>query len=138
MSSVFIDTNIWLYAVIECGEKNKSNIAREVINSEENINVSVQVINEVCFNLIKKANFAENEIEKIIDSFYNKTRVFDINRKTLLTACNIRKKYDFSFWDSFIVTLALESRSSILFSEDMQHGLIVDKKVKIINPFKIV
>ena len=24
MSSVFIDTNIWLYAVIECGEKKKA------------------------------------------------------------------------------------------------------------------
>ncbi len=42
------------------------------------------------------------------------------------------------FWDSFIIGSAIESKSNILFSEDMQHGLTINKKIKIINPFKLI
>ena len=96
------------------------------------------MINEVCVNLIKKAKFSEDEIEKIVDSFYTNYRVVNINHDSLINACKMRKKHDFSFWDSFIIGSAIESNSNILFSEDMQHGLIVDKKIKIINPFKLI
>ncbi len=34
-----------------------------------------------------------------------------------------------------IVSSALESRCSILYSEDMQNGQIIEKQFKIINPF---
>jgi predicted nucleic acid-binding protein len=32
-------------------------------------------------------------------------------------------------------TLALESNCSVLYTEDLQHGQVIEKKLKIINPF---
>ncbi|MBI3166472.1 MAG: PIN domain-containing protein [Anaerolineales bacterium] len=50
---VFIDTNIWLYAFLDSGESEKSARARELFQTTEAM-LSVQVVNEVCVNLIKK------------------------------------------------------------------------------------
>nr|MCS3813747.1 putative nucleic acid-binding protein [Mucilaginibacter sp. X4EP1] len=45
------------------------------------------------------------------------------------------KKHDLQLFDSIIVGSALESGCSILYSEDMDNGLIIDKTLKIVNPF---
>ncbi len=42
----------------------------------------------------------------------------------------------FSFWDSLIIASALHVDAKILYSEDMQDGLIVSGKLAIINPLK--
>jgi predicted nucleic acid-binding protein len=48
----------------------------------------------------------------------------------------LREQYAFSFWDSLIVSSALHAEAAVLYSEDMQDGLVVEKRVRIINPFK--
>ena len=40
-----------------------------------------------------------------------------------------------AYWDSIIVASALENRCSILYTEDMQHGQVVDQRLTIVNPF---
>lgn len=40
----------------------------------------------------------------------------------------------FSFWDSLIVAAALEPDCPLLYSEDMQHGQMIDQKLTILNP----
>jgi len=54
---------------------------------------------------------------------------------TFITATQLVKKYQFQMFDGIIVAAALNSGCSILYSEDMQHNLLVDNKLKIINPF---
>ena len=41
-----------------------------------------------------------------------------------------------SFWDGLIVASALFGNANILYSEDMQDGLMIDNQLTIINPFK--
>lgn len=41
------------------------------------------------------------------------------------------------FYDSLIVASALESECTILYSEDMQPGLVIENQLKIVNPFKL-
>ncbi len=41
------------------------------------------------------------------------------------------------FYDSLIVATALESECTILYSEDMQDGLLIENQLKIVNPFKL-
>jgi predicted nucleic acid-binding protein len=53
-----------------------------------------------------------------------------------LKASALRAQHAFSFWDSTIVASALYADASVLYSEDMQDGLVVDNRVCIINPFK--
>ncbi len=133
----FVDSNIWLYSFIET-DIQKSSVARFLVRQDgqdENITLSTQVINEVCVNLIKKANFSENKIRELIISFYNKYNIVEINQEILANASSIREKHRFSFWDSLILASALYSGCAILYSEDMQDSFITDS-TKIVNPFK--
>jgi predicted nucleic acid-binding protein len=38
-------------------------------------------------------------------------------------------------FDGLVVAAALEAGCATLWSEDMQHGLVIDKRLKILNPF---
>ncbi|MGB3590011.1 MAG: hypothetical protein WBA23_25925 [Tunicatimonas sp.] len=40
------------------------------------------------------------------------------------------------FFDSIIVAEALEADCTALYSEDMQHNLLVEKQLRILDPFK--
>ena len=132
----FVDTNIWLYAFIEGEEPQKTVQAKALLEASRAIIVSPQVINEVCVNLLKKAQFSEPQVQQLIEAFYAKYVVVEVSKALLLKASALREQYGFSFWDSTIVASALQAETSILFSEDMQDGLVVENRVRIINPFK--
>jgi predicted nucleic acid-binding protein len=50
-------------------------------------------------------------------------------------AHHLVERYDFQLFDSIIVASALEAECDILYSEDLHHGLIVEDKLTILNPF---
>jgi len=77
MNKIFIDTNIWLYAFIET--EHKTAISKELIN-KDNIVISIQVINEVTYNLIKKLKFSNELIAEMIKDFYVKYEVTNYSR----------------------------------------------------------
>jgi predicted nucleic acid-binding protein len=129
----FIDSNIWLYAFVQSQDQKKSALAQAAIQST-GIVISSQVINEICFNLIRKANFNESDIQILIESFYRSYEVIEIRKAEVLKASQLRTHYKFSFWDSLIVSCALASGANKLFSEDMNTGLIVENQLEIINP----
>lgn len=130
----FIDSNVWLYGLATGQDARKEQIARKLIKPKQ-IAVSIQVINEVCLNLRKKHSFDEPEIQKLIRSFYRKHRVVEIDKSVLLTASQLRVKYSFSYWDSLIAAAALAANATILYSEDMHDGLLIENKLRIVNPF---
>jgi predicted nucleic acid-binding protein len=68
--SYFIDSNIWLYALIQSQDERKHGIANKATRSE-NIFLSTQVVNEVSVNLIKKASLNKKEVQSVITSFYS-------------------------------------------------------------------
>lgn len=51
-------------------------------------------------------------------------------------ASQLRERYSFSHWDSLIISAALLAGTSILYSEDMQDGLVVNGQLTIVNPFQ--
>ena len=131
----FIDTNIWLYSLLDTGEMEKTKAAQALIRSSEAV-VSVQVISEVCANLVKKAKMPEAEIRKFIEGIFAKHRVIELDARAFLFASELRDEYSLSFWDSLIVSAAFFAGAENLYSEDMQDGLMVRGTLKIINPFK--
>jgi len=134
VTACFVDTNIWLYAFIEGDDSVKSATARTLIQKTEPV-ISTQVINEVCVNLLRRANFTEEQIRRLVESFYEKYPVIELNKSVLLTASQLRQQYSLSFWDSTIVASALEAGVSILYSEDLQHGLTIEERLQVLNPF---
>ena len=134
ITTCFIDTNIWLYAFIEADDTARSATARTLIQESEPV-ISTQVINEVCVNLLRRANFTEEQVGRLVESFYEKYPVIELNRSVLLMASQLRQRYSLSFWDSTIVASALSGGVPILYSEDMQHGLIIEEQLQVRNPF---
>ncbi len=132
MKDNFIDSNIFLYA-FSTKDIIKQKTAAQIIT--ENQIISVQVINEVSVNLIKKFHLNENEIEDFIISCYNRYKIIELNKFVFLKASSIRRKYNISYYDSLIVSAAIYSNANILYSEDMQHNLKIEN-LTIINPFK--
>ncbi len=133
--SCFVDSNVWLYAFIEADDAAKSDAARELLQTTEPL-ISIQVINEVCVNLLKRAAFTEEQLREIVVAFFEKYCVVEFTESTFLKASELRERYSLSFWDSLIVSSALAAGANVLYSEDMQHGLSVEGRLEIINPFQ--
>lgn len=98
--------------------------------------MNVQVINEICVNLIKKAGFEEEQISKLIEAFYEKYPIIEMDEEILLDASLLRQEHAFSFWDSMVVACALAANAKILYSEDMQDGLVIRETLAIRNPLR--
>jgi len=142
---VFVDSNIWLYALIETQQKEyqfKHEIAKELIHQLTNIQVSTQIVNEVTINLMRKADKVRKAdkdsdfIYKFLRDFLAAYTVHDQTTDDLLTAASLRSDYSSSYWDSLIVASAIRCQCYVLYSEDMQDGLCVYDDLQIINPFK--
>lgn len=132
----FVDSNVWLYALLKGQDETKRLTARLLLQQNEPI-ISVQIVNEVCANLIRKAQFSEGEVEQLIESFYRNYQVIGLNRAILLKASELRSKHSFSFWDSLVISSALHSGAPVLYSEDMQDGLVIESRLRVINPFAV-
>lgn len=135
----FVDTNIWLYALVEPqsapdSEKHRraalfiGGLIRPVINS--------QVVRELCRNLVKQSVMAEPDLQRLIRDWYPSCELHASNEAQHLLASRLRETSSFSFWDSLIVAAALDAGCSTLYSEDMQHGRVVDGRLTIVNPLR--
>lgn len=134
----FVDSNIWIYAVTQSGSipPNPRHEAAKILIRTIQPYISVQVINEVSYNLVKKFKFTESDIQTLVKSFYRTYTVCPImDEVLLLEASSIRQRYNISFWDSMLVSTAIQSQCSIFYTEDMRHGLIVNDVLTIVNPF---
>jgi len=128
-------TNILVYSLLE-NEVRKHAQAVTLMESLTGnfIFISTQVLSELDVTLYKhdvKEAEIENKLRKLID-IYN---ILIINISTIKLCWKVRKKYSYSYWDSLIIASALESNCSLLYTEDMQNGQIIDGKLKIVNPF---
>ena len=128
---VFVDSNIFLYLVRD--EKGRKEKAIEILNS--NPLISTQVIGENIFVCRKK--FALPVEQCLVHGEYllAKCRVMSITVDITRNAIKISRRYGYSIWDCFIIATALLNNCSILYSEDLQHKQLIEKKLTIINPF---
>ena len=115
-------------------DSNKQLIAKG-ISLDFGSTISVQVVNEVSNNLLKKFIFSNSQVKQFVDSCYKRYEVVSLNKDSFLKACDIRDKYNVSYYDSLIVASAIVLNCTILYSEDMQHNQEIEN-LKIINPFK--
>ncbi|WP_262245665.1 PIN domain-containing protein [Parapedobacter soli] len=130
---VFLDTNILVYSY-SVSEKEKQEIVRNLI-SETDSHISTQVLTELTNTLTRKFKLPLNSAIKAIDECCANNHVFVNNPETIKGAINIADRYGFSFYDSLIISAALESDCKVLYSEDLHNGQIIEKKLKIQNPF---
>lgn len=127
----FIDSNIALYALDKATFKNK--IALELI--EKNPIISTQVVLESINICLKKFKFSK-EVSYQHGMYLMDTCALKlIDETTLVLAFEISIQFQYSHWDSLIISSALQNNCKILYSEDLQNGQVIRNKLTIVNPF---
>ncbi len=131
----FVDTNIWLYSLIQSDNDDRHRHAADLLLQLDCPVINSQVIRETCSNLIKKSLMKEDQLRVLIHGWYQGCKVIHSNASQHLLASRLRDTHSFSYWDSLIVAAALDAGCTTLFSEDMQHGQIIENCLTIVNPF---
>ncbi len=132
---IFVDTNIWIYAHLEQENDPKWQKANALIEMDCRYVISTQVLNEYYVAMLKN---------KVSDAYIQENalammRFCDVQLLTLPViqqAYHIRSHYGFSYWDSLIISGALQANCNLLYSEDMQHKQLIENSLLIVNPFK--
>lgn len=131
---VFVDTNILIYCYSN-DERDKQLRAQEIFTRHEDINISKQVINEFVNVLFKKFLLDSDAIKNTIYEIGNSVNILDFSLSTQIKAVELKSDFNLQFYDSLIIATALENSCNILYSEDMQDGLQIDK-LRIVNPLE--
>lgn len=130
----FIDTNILVYCY-SSDEPEKREVALNLVKSSNAI-ISTQVLTEFSNTMKKKFGLTWDEISVVIRETTSNLLIHINMTDTILQACQIASRYGLSFYDSLIISSALEKRCNIIYSEDMHDGLVINEILKIVNPFK--
>jgi predicted nucleic acid-binding protein len=131
---VFIDTNILVYYIGD--DETKKLKTKDVMVSYPDSVISSQVISEFASVCLSKNLLPEDEVQTLIEGFMDSFEFSPVIESTIKRALQIRKTYKYSFWDCLIVASAMENNCTILFSEDMQDGQMIEGSLKIVNLFK--
>lgn len=129
----FIDSNICLYLFDK--DIVKAAITKKLFTNESFI--STQVLAETVNVLIRKFEFNRMDAVETIRFLSNKVNVQPITPEIIEMSSAIFLRYSYSFFDSMIIASALKAGCSILYSEDLSHKQIIEKKLTIVNPFTI-
>ena len=132
--SAFFDTNVLVYAAV-VQDDSRSQQTEDLI--AEGGTVSVQVLNELAAVARRKAKMPWDEVRFAIEN----VKAFcpdplPITLDTHEKALVIAEKYGYKIYDALVVASALEARCTVLYSEDMQDGQVIDRRLTIRNPFK--
>ena len=133
-ANVFLDSNILVYSYSN-SEIQKQEIARQLI-ADGNSFISTQVLQELCNIVTRKFKFTYAQAVTAIKESCQNNSLHINTEDTVLQACQIAGRHGFSFFDSLIVAAAMESGCTVLYSEDMQDGQIIEGQLTVKNPFK--
>ena len=137
--SAFLDTNIFIYS-LDRVDKRKAKTALRLIQDHAAGGsgvISFQVVQEffnVAFKRFPSVMTAEDGGIYLLTVFRPFLRVHS-SIALYSEALSIRARYQLSWYDSLIVAAAAEAKCSVLYTEDLSHGMKVGA-VRIENPFR--
>ncbi len=127
----FFDANVLLYLL--SGDTRKADRAEAVMQSGGAI--SVQVLNEFASVASRKLGMSVTEIRETLDTIRSVCKVFPLTVESHILGLQLAEQYQLAIYDAMIVSTALIADCSVLWSEDMQHGLRINQRVVVQNPF---
>lgn len=127
----FVDTNVLVYF----GDAGSAKFEQAAATIRTGGIVSVQVLNEFA-NVARTKNRLDWEtIRQSLDII---KALFEVRALTLAThesAMALAQRHRLNIYDALIVASALEAGCDTLYTEDMQHDLLVDERLRLVNPF---
>ncbi|MBB6482916.1 putative nucleic acid-binding protein [Rhizobium lusitanum] len=127
----FLDTNVLLYAFMEGerAEKAQTLLAQPFA-------ISAQALNEFANVARKKLNMSWPDIREAIDALVALSgTIIPVSEKITFAGLELAQRYQLSFYDATMLAAAIEAGCERFYSEDLHGGLIVEKRLTVINPF---
>jgi|HubBroStandDraft_5_1064220.scaffolds.fasta_scaffold842895_2 predicted nucleic acid-binding protein len=133
MSKAAVDTNIMLYA-LDNFYPVKQAIAIDLISDCPYF--CSQNLSEFANVCLRRWKFPKEKVADILTNYLRQCNYVAVSEQMIFSAAEIMKLHHFQFFDSIIISAALASNCSILYSEDMSDGQVIQNKLRIVNPFK--
>jgi predicted nucleic acid-binding protein len=131
MPGSFLDSNIVLYLASE--DLQKADRAQELV--AEGGTISVQVLNEIANISRRKMGLSWAETRNFLLMIRGLLKVEPITVEIHDVGISLAERYQFSVYDSMIVSAALSAECDTLLSEDLQNGLLINGRLRVLNPF---
>jgi predicted nucleic acid-binding protein len=129
---VFYDSNVILYGV--------STDAERVLRVRDLLalrgTVSVQVLNELANVGRRKMAMSWDEIDEMIRPLRSSLEIVPVTETTHELGVKLARRHRLAVYDGMIVAAALLADCDVLYSEDLHSGLLVDGRLRIVNPFR--
>ena len=132
MPGSFFDTNVLIY--IASGDPAKADRAEEIIGGGGAI--SVQVLNELANVARRKIQMSWQDIGSFLSLLRGLLAVHPVTVETHEAGLALAERYNLSTYDAMIAASALRAGCDRLWSEDMHHGMMLDARLRIVNPFR--
>ena len=131
MPGSFLDSNIVLYLASE--DLLKADRAQELV--AEGGTISVQVLNEIANISRRKMGLSWAETRNFLLMIRGLLKVEPITIEIHDVGVSLAERYQLSVYDSMIVSAALSAECDTLLSEDLQDGLLINGRLRVLNPF---
>jgi predicted nucleic acid-binding protein len=131
MPGSFLDSNIVLYLASE--DLAKADRAQELV--AEGGTISVQVLNEIANVSRRKMGLSWAETHNFLLMIRGLLEVKPITIEIHDVGISLAERYQLSVYDSMIVSAALSAGCDTLLSEDLQDGLLINGRLRVLNPF---
>ena len=131
MAGSFLDSNIVLYLASE--DLLKADRAQELV--AEGGTISVQVLNEIAHVSRRKMGLSWAETRNFLLMIRGLLKVEPITIEIHDVGISLAERYQLSVYDSMIVSAALSAECDTLLSEDLQDGLLINARLRVLNPF---
>jgi predicted nucleic acid-binding protein len=133
MPANFFDTNVLIY--MASGDTTKADLAEAAVAAGGAI--SVQVLNEFTNIARRKIRMSWAETHLFLDMLRDLLTVHAVTIETHETGLRLAERYGLSLYDAMIVASALHVGCDTLWSEDMQHGMVIEGTLRIVDPFRV-
>jgi predicted nucleic acid-binding protein len=132
MPGEFLDTNVLVYAFTT---DRRATAAQRLL--ERGGIISVQSLNEFANVARRKLAMTWEEVREALAAIRTLCRIIvPLDLDTHANALRIAERHGYAIFDALIVAAALAAGCDTLWSEDMQHGAVIDKRLRIANPFR--
>jgi predicted nucleic acid-binding protein len=132
MPGSFFDTNILIYLASD--DPAKADRAEAIVR--EGGAISVQVLNEVANVARRKMHLTWQETRGFLSSLHDLLTVHPITIDTHELGLALAERHHLGIYDALIAASALLAECDRLWSEDMQDGMAIDKRLRVVNPFR--
>jgi predicted nucleic acid-binding protein len=131
MPGSFFDTNVLVY--LTSADTVKADRAEELVEAAGAI--SIQVLNEFANVARRKMSLSWADTHAVLSMVRGLLRVHAVTIETHEMALMLAERYRLSIHDAMIVAAALGAGCDRLWSEDMQNGMVIERSLRIVDPF---